>query len=141
MQIQKTLRCVSLIVCCNVNIAFAEDIDVVDEQSFHLGFMHPNGVDAAGYSVEKKFNNSIYSFYNFGFPSLAAMGFTYYEEHKGNGLTATAGVVIGFIIYGSIGYQCKIEQQHYLRFGAGLATGVAYSGMYPVISYEYRFEK
>ena len=140
MRFQQALTCLSLIVFCNTNNVSAEENDAVDEQSFHLGFMHPNGVDAAGYGVEKKFYNNIYSFYNFGFPSLAAIGFTYYEEHKENGLTATAGVGIGFIMYGSVAYQWKMEQQHYLKFGAGLATGVAYSGIFPVLSYEYRFK-
>jgi len=141
MQFQKTFYYLSLIVCCHANFVFAEDINVVDEQSFHLGLMHPNGVDMAGYSVERKFSNDIYRFYNFGFPSLAAIGFTYYEKHKGNGFTATAGVGIGFVMYGSVAYQWKVEQQHYLKFGAGLATGVAYSGAFPVMSYEYRFDK
>jgi hypothetical protein len=141
MRIQKILCCLSLVFVFHANFVFAGDIEVTDEQSFHLGLMHPNGVDVAGYSVEKKFSNNIYSFYNFGLPSLAAIGFTYYEEHKGNGFTATAGVGIGFVMYGSVAYQWKIEQQHYLKFGAGLAAGVAYSGVFPVMSYEYRFIK
>ena len=141
MRSQQAFCYLSLIFFLHASFVFAEDIDVANEQSFHLGLLHPNGVDMAGYSVEKKFSNDIYSFYNFGFPSLAAIGFTYYAEHKGDGFTATAGVGIGFVMYGSIAYQWKIEQQNYFKFGAGLATGIAYSGVFPVMSYEHRFDK
>jgi hypothetical protein len=130
MRFQQALCYLSLIFFCHANTVLAEDIDGVDEKSFHVGLMHPNGVDVAGYSVEKKLSNNTYSFYNFGLPSLAAIGFTYYEEYKGNGFTATAGIGIGFVMYGSVAYQWKIEQQNYLKFGAGLATG-----------YEHRFDK
>jgi len=123
------------------NIAVADETTAAKEKSVHLGLMHPNGVDVAGYSVEKSFSNNIYSFYNFGIPSFAAAGFTYYEERKGNGFSATAGVGLGFVLYGSAAYQWKIDPQNYLKFGAGLVAGVAYSGIFPVMSYEYRFEK
>jgi len=69
------------------------------------------------------------------------MGLGYHEEHGGSGISATAGVGIGFVLYGSVAYQWKIEQLHYLKLGAGLASGVAYTGVFPVLSYEYRFEK
>lgn len=141
MGFQKALCYICLIVFFHANTVLAEDMNDVDGKSFHLGLMHPNGVDVAGYSVEKKLSNNTYSFYNFGFPSLAAIGFTYYEEHKGNGFTATAGIGIGFVMYGSVAYQWKIEQQNYFKFGAGLATGIAYSGVFPVMSYEHRFDK
>jgi len=116
-------------------------MDALRVQSVHLGLVHPAGVDAVGYSVEGKFSNDLYSFYTFGYPALAAMGFTYYEQYGGNGLTATAGVGIGFILYGSVAYQWRIGQQHFFKFGAGLGTGVSYNGAFPVLSYEYRFEQ
>lgn len=93
----------------------------------------------AGYSVEKEFSHNVYSFYTFGFPALAAIGLTYYQRYNGDGVTATAGAGIGFVLYGSVGYQWRTGKQDYIKLGAGLATGVAYSGAIPVLSYEHRF--
>lgn len=129
----------SLIASCHAETVAAEEIDPPRVSSTHLGLMHPEGVDVAGYSAERKFTQDIYSFYTFGFPSLAAMGLTYYEQYEGSGFSATAGVGVGFVMYGSVAYQWRIGQQDYLKFGAGLAAGVAYSGAFPVLSYEYRF--
>jgi hypothetical protein len=128
-----------LIIFCYAAVAGAGEMDNVQVKSVHLGLVHPAGVDVLGYSVEKELGNGLYSFYTFGFPALAAMGFSYYEQYGGNGFTATAGVGIGFILYGSAAYQWQIGQRHYLKFGAGLGTGVSYNGAYPVLSYEYRF--
>jgi hypothetical protein len=141
MRFTTTFKSLPLILFCYAAVAVAEEMDATSVQSFHLGLVHPAGVDVVGYSVEKKFSNGLYSFYTFGFPALAAMGFTYYEQYGGNGLTATAGVGIGFILYGSAAYQWRIGQQHFLKFGAGLGTGVSYNGAFPVLSYEYRFEQ
>lgn len=131
-------------VCCISQPVAAEERGVA-EQSFHFGLMHPNGVDLAGYSVEKKFSNdyssNIYSFYNFGFPSLAATGLSFYENRNGNGLTATAGIGIGFIMYGSAAYQIKIDNNQYIKLGLGLGAGIVHSGLFTVISYEHRFNK
>jgi len=33
----------------------------------------------------------------------------------------------------------KIAEMHYLKTGAGYATGIVYTGVYPALSYEYRF--
>jgi hypothetical protein len=108
-------------------------------ESIHLGFMYPNGVDIAGYTVEKKFSNELYSFYTFGVPSFAAVGVTYNKNYKGNGVTGSFGVGIGSIMYGSFAYQWQIGKSDYLKLGAGLTTGVAYSGGFPALSYEHRF--
>lgn len=144
MRFSHVFSCLFIIASCDGNIALAAD-DPANEQSFHLGLFHPNGVDLAGYSVERKFSNQfsdhIYSYYNFGFPSLAATGLSYYENRHGNGLTATAGVGIGFVLYGSAAYQWKIEHDQYVKLGAGLGFGVAYGGLLPVISYEHRFKE
>jgi len=133
-----------LCILLNINNALAESTEALNEQSFHMGLMHPNGVDFAGYSVEKKFNNdlskNIYSFYNFGFPSLAATGFSYYENRYGNGITATAGIGIGFVMYGSAAYQFRIDKNQYIKLGAGLGFGILHSGLISVISYEHRFK-
>lgn len=145
MQLRLAFAFLLAIIFSNENNAVAEQSDTEQTQSFHLGLMHPNGVDLAGYSVEKKFSNAfsnnIYSFYNFGFPSLAATGFSFYGNRNGNGFTATAGIGIGFVLYGSAAYQCKIEQDQYIKLGAGLGFGVAHSGLLTVISYEYRFDE
>lgn len=140
MRMQLAFAYLSIIILCNTSIDITEAAEMVEEQSIHFGLMHPNGVDLVGYSVEKQIAPNVFRFYSFGIPSLAAIGFTYYEEYKGSGISATAGVGIGFVMYGSMAYQLRIEAQHYLKFGVGLVTGVAYSGMYPVVSYEYRFK-
>jgi len=108
-------------------------------KSMHFGLMHPNGVDVVGYSVEKPLTKNVYSFYNFGFPSLAAVGLSYYENYNSNGLTSAIGVGIGSILYASIAYQFAISNMQYIKAGAGLTTSIVYSGPYPVLSYEYRF--
>lgn len=42
-------------------------------------------------------------------------------------------------MYASLAFQWKIHMMDYLKLGAGLTTGVAYTGVYPVLSYEHRF--
>jgi hypothetical protein len=108
-------------------------------RSYHLGLMYPNGVDFVGYTVEDKIKNNLYRFYTFGFPSIAAIGVTYCDNHEGNGLAATFGVGIGSVMYGSIAYQLQIKETHFVKLGAGLTTGIVYNGVYPVLSYEHRF--
>jgi hypothetical protein len=105
----------------------------------HAGFLYPNGVDLAGYTVEQSIADNVYYFYTFGFPSLAAAGLSYYADYEGNGLSGTVGVGIGSVLYASLVYQWKIANKQYLKTGAGFATGVAYTGAYPALSYEYRF--
>lgn len=138
MKIIKACYTLLLALLCTTNLAVARD---AAQTSFHLGLVHPNGVDVVGYSVEKKLSDRIYSFYNFGIPSFAATGLTFYQQYSGTDFTVTAGVGIGFVMYGSAANQWKIEQQQYLKLGAGLAAGVAHSGVIPVLSYEYRFEQ
>jgi len=110
-------------------------------KSIHLGFLYPNGVDVAGYSVERQISADVYRFYTFGAPSLAAIGLSYYGDFEGDGFTSTVGIGIGSILYGSVAYQWQADTLHYWKLGAGLTAGVAYSGVYPVLSYEYRFER
>ena len=126
-----------LLLCFSV-YAGAEEAKV---RSFHLGFLHPNGVDLVGYTVEKKMRNNIYGFYTFGFPSLAAIGISYYRNYEGNGLSGTFGVGIGSVVYGSLVYQWKFGEMDYFKLGAGYTTSIVYSGVYPALSYEHRFNK
>jgi hypothetical protein len=136
---QQIVQTLALMVLCCSSLACAAEDEVARVSSAHLGFVHPEGVDLAGYSVEEKFSRNVYSFYTFGIPSFAATGLSYYEQYNGDGLTATAGVGIGFVLYGAVAYQWRIGKQGYFKLGAGLAAGVAYSGAIPVISYEHRF--
>lgn len=108
--------------------------------SIHAGFLYPNGVDIVGYTTEKKLDdyNKIFRFYTFGLPSIAAAGLAYYENFVGNGFIFTAGVGVGSVFYSSAAYQLRLDKNQYLKFGAGLAAGVAYTGIYPALSYEYR---
>lgn len=117
----------------------SEGAEYLNVKSFHLGFMYPNGVDLAGYTVEKKIRNNVYTFYTFGIPSFAAIGISYYRNYEGTGLSGTFGVGIGSVMYGSLAYQLKIGRMDYFKLGAGYTTGIAYSGAYPAISYEHRF--
>jgi hypothetical protein len=141
MNLQKCFKYLPFILSCYASLAGAADDERSKLRSAHLGFVHPEGVDLAGYSVETKLGNNVYSFYTFGIPSIAALGLSYYEQYNGNGFFASAGAGIGFVLYGSVAYQWKIEQQHFFKLGAGLAAGVAYSGAIPVMSYEYRFDQ
>lgn len=140
MRSPKVLLPFALIALCCANLAWAAENEATKVRSAHLGFLHPEGVDLAGYSVEKEFSGNVYSFYTFGIPALAALGLSYYEQYNGDGFTATAGVGIGFVLYGSAAYQWRIGQQDYFKLGAGFAAGVAYSGGLPIISYEHRFD-
>ena len=105
----------------------------------HFGLLYPNGVDVVGYSVEKRISANVYRFYTFGIPSLAAVGLSYYGSYGGDGLTSTLGVGIGSVLYGSLAYQWQMDKSRYWKLGAGVTFGVAYGGVYPVLSYEYRF--
>ncbi len=79
--------------------------------SVHAGFLYPNGVDLAGYTVEKSISDNVYYFYTFGFPSLAAAGLCYYADYEGNGLSGTIGVGIGSVLYASLVYQWENRWQ------------------------------
>ena len=115
---------------------------VADEravESYHLGFMYPNGVDVVGYTAEQEFSNHLYRFYTFGIPSFAAVGGSYYKNFIGDGLSATFGLGIGSIAYCSVAYQMHLRKTDYIKLGTGFTTGVAYTGAYPALSYEHRF--
>lgn len=105
--------------------------------SFHGGFFHPSGVDVAGYTVEHRWRG-VYPYYTFGIPSFAAAGVAVYQNHDRHGVVATAGVGIGSIAYASAAYQWKLREGTFLKAGAGYATGIAYSGLFPVASIEWR---
>ncbi len=109
------------------------------EKSFHFGFVHPNGVDLIGYSVETKMDNNLYWYYTFGLPSFAAIGITYYSNHDGNGMTGTLGAGLGILLHASIAYQVNLGNRNFLKLGAGVVSGISYNGTIPVISYEHRF--
>jgi len=108
-------------------------------ESYHAGILHPDGVDIIGYTNETKIENHIYRFYTFGFPSLAAVGINFYADYYDNGINANIGVGVGTVAYASLNYRWVLHQRNKIRFGAGFMTGVAYTGWYPVISYETNF--
>jgi len=122
---------------------FAPSLSAAEERTatslVHAGFLYPNGVDLAGYTVERSIADNVYYFYTFGFPSLAAAGLSYYADYEGNGLSGTIGVGLGSVLYASLVYQWKIADKQYLKTGAGFTTGIAYTGAYPALSYEHRF--
>jgi hypothetical protein len=109
--------------------------------SVHGGFLYPNGVDVAGYTVEHTISHGFYKYYTFGIPSFAAAGISYNKNYKKNGVVATVGVGIGSAGYASIVYQRLFHEKHIIKLGVGYTTGVAYTGVYPAISYEYRFKQ
>ena len=115
------------------------DADESKVESFHLGFLYPNGVDVVGYTAEEEIRDHLYRFYTFGIPSFAAIGVSYYKNYQGNGVSVAFGVGIGSVMYGSLAYQLKLKKTNYLKLGAGITTGVAYTGGYPALSYEHRF--
>lgn len=108
--------------------------------SVHVGFLYPGGVDLAGYSAEHYINDGLYWYYTFGIPALAAAGLSYYSDYNGNGLVAVVGVGIGSIAYAAVAYQLKVGDGHYLKLGGGYTTGIAYSGLFPALSYEMRLK-
>ena len=108
--------------------------------SVHAGFFYPNGVDLAGYTAEFKLRNRLYGYYTLGIPSLAAVGVCFYEDYRDTGVVATIGIGIGSVLYSSIAYQFHLSGEQYLKVGAGITAGIAYTGPYPVLSYELRFD-
>ena len=108
--------------------------------SLHAGFLYHNGVDLVGYTVEHKLKNRLYGYYTFGIPCLAAAGISYYSDYHHNGFAATLGVGIGSVMYSSLVYQIRIADQHFIKLGAGYTTGIAYTGIYPALSYEIRLK-
>ena len=110
--------------------------------SVHAGFLYPNGVDLAGYTNEARLTgyNKLYRYYTFGIPALAAAGIAHYQDYNGNGLMVSGGAGIGFIVQAAAAYQWQLAHKQFIRLGAGWAAGIAYSGFYPAISYEYRLE-
>jgi len=119
--------------------AFARSADK-EIESLHIGFLDPKGVDLFGYSNEKLINDNVFRFYTFGLPSIAAIGINYYANgYSRNGFNATIGAGIGSVAYVSLSYQWKLDATSNLKLGAGYTAGVAYSGAYPVLSYEYQF--
>ena len=138
MKVREKIRsaCIALWLLPGLNVGAWADEAV---RSVHWGFLYPNGVDLVGYTVERRIDAGLYGFYTFGFPSLAAAGVSYYRDFAGNGFTSTAGIGIGSVLYGSAGYQWRVSERGFVKLGAGLTFGVAYGGVYPVISYERRF--
>lgn len=106
----------------------------------HAGFLDPNGVDLVGYSVEHDLSNNFHGFYTFGFPSLAAAGITYYGNYNGNGPAVTVGAGIGSVLYASLVYRLLVTERHIVKLGGGYTTGIAYTGLFPALSYELRFK-
>lgn len=129
-----------LIICTAVDAALGETAAPERTTSVHAGFLDPNGVDVIGYSAERDLSNNFYHFYTFGFPSLAATGISYYCNYNGNGLAATVGIGIGSVAYTSLVYQLHFAERHVIKLGGGYTTGVAYTGLYPALSYEMRFK-
>jgi hypothetical protein len=120
--------------------AAGESAPQMEISSVHAGFLYPNGVDVLGYTIEHKINNKFYCYYTFGLPSLAAAGISYYCDYNGNGIAATAGIGIGSVAYGSLVYQIRITDRNFLKLGGGYTTGIAYTGLYPALSYEFRYK-
>lgn len=108
--------------------------------SLHAGFLDPKGVDLFGYSVEHDLTNNFYSFYTFGLPSLAAAGISYYGNYTGNGPAVTVGIGVGSVLYAAVVYQLHVAERHVIKLGGGYTTGVAYTGLFPALSYEVRYE-
>ena len=125
-----------------LTILFCSQAIASDEEtaSYHFGFIHPNGLDMAGYSVEKKISEHTYKFYTFGIPSFAAIGVSYYHNYSDNGMTATASLGLGTLFSASVAYQFKVDRNIYFKLGASYTSNIAYNGFFPVLSYEQRFK-
>ena len=123
----------------NICHAHAESEPKRRTSSFHAGFLYPAGVDVVGYTAETSLNGRWYWYYTFGFPSIAATGFSCYADYDGNGPVATAGIGIGSVAYASVVYQLRVAKNQFFKLGGGYTAGIAYSGLFPVLSYEVRF--
>ena len=136
----------SLLLVFSITHAGAADEAV---RSFHVGVLHPNGIDLLGYSVERHMDNKLYWYYTIGVPSVLAIGITHYSNHDGNGLTATLGAGLGYSLYAAIAYQLKLGNKNFLKLGAASTFATYYPfapsevsyyvETHPVIAYEYRF--
>lgn len=122
-----------------VYLARAESEPMRRTSSVHVGFLYPAGVDVAGFTAEVSLNGRWYWYYTFGVPSLAATGFSCYADYVGNGPVVTAGVGVGSVAYASVAYQLRVANNQFLKLGGGYTTGIAYTGLYPALSYEVRF--
>jgi hypothetical protein len=132
-KITRLLVLTMLVLCTQVQASDDET------KSYHGGLFHPNGLDVFGYSVEKKISDGIYRYYTFGIPSGAAIGYNYYSDFKGSGLTATVGIGLGVLFTTSLAYQFHLDKENYFKIGAGYTANVGYEGAFPVLSYEQRF--
>ena len=136
MRIVKAISIACLLLLTSTQETYASDSLY---ESMHVGVMHPSGVDVVGYTFEQRLDDHLYAFCTFGFPSLAAVGVGYYENYHGNGFVGNAGIGIGSVLYGSMAYQVRLQQEQYIKIGAGYTASIIYSGVYPVFGYEYRF--
>ncbi|NND71439.1 MAG: hypothetical protein HKN43_07660 [Rhodothermales bacterium] len=146
----KNVRNKWLLTCSLLVFAIADASASGDAvSSFHVGVLHPNGMDFLGYSVEKHMDNRLYWYYTIGVPSFLAIGITHYNNRDGNGLTATFGAGLGYTFYAAIAYQVKLGKKHFLKLGAA-GTIATYYPFAPIeksyyvertgiIAYEYRF--
>lgn len=119
--------------------------DEVRSRSTHIGFLYPNGVDVLGYSIEDKLGDHLYQYYTFGYPALASIGISYYANYTGNGLSASIGTGIGYLnqANGSIAYQWQLppdKESCFVKFGIGYAESLVFSGAFPVLSLEKRWQ-
>lgn len=133
------MLCIITAIIGQVSPARAESEPTRRTSSVHAGFLYPAGVDVAGYTAEMRLNGRWYWYYTFGLPSLAATGFSCYADYNGNGPVATAGIGIGSVAYASVVYQLRVANNQFLKVGGGYTTGIAYTGLFPALSYEMRF--
>ncbi len=134
------LALMALVAIGTAHEARADTVNHATVASSHAGIFHHSGVDLLGYTVERPLSARLYGFYTLGFPSLVAGGYSYYGNFHHHGAVATLGIGIGSVLYASLAYQWRVSGQHYLKLGTGYTAGVAYSGPYPVLSYEHRFD-
>ena len=125
-------------IICLPSVAYGDSLPKKGA-TIHAGFFYPNGIDLIGYTAENTIKTDIYYYYTFGFPSIAATGISYYSNYISNSVVISIGVGIGSIGYSSLEYQLRVADKQYIKLGVGYTTGIAYTGMYPVLSYEYRF--
>ena len=137
----KTCSVKTILIACLLSLLWAGSSAAADgkTRSEHIGFLYPAGVDVAGYTSETRIRDNVYRYYTFGFPSLAAIGFSYYSRYDGNGFIAMIGFALGPGANGAIGYQLRFDKLQYLKLGLGFAQGIAYSGVFPAFSYEHRY--
>lgn len=133
--------------CCFCRTAYSDDSEVRQMHAIHAGFFFPDGMDSLGFSSTVQFHEHCHRYYTFGYPAIAALGISCYQDFWGKGWTASLGTGLGLLNQGNItlAYQWPIQAESsdtdtYVRLGVGYASSLIFNGAVPIIALEQRWK-